>query len=1031
VSGRVTDPSGAVILAAEVEIRNVETNLSVTVKTNQDGLYTIPSLRPGQYLINVGKPGFKSVTVTQVTLNVQDNVVRNFALQVGSVSETVTITAGGLNINTTDASVSTVVDRQFVENIPLNGRSFQSLILLTPGVTVATSNYNDYGQFSVNGQRASTNYFSVDGVSANFGIANFSGLATNTALGGAYPGLNAAGGTNSLVSVDALEEFKIQTSTYSAEFGRQPGGQVSLVTRSGTNQYHGTLFEYLRNDALDARDYFNREPDPKPALRQNQFGGTFGGPIFKDRTFFFFSYEGQRLRLPVSGTLYVPSTRLRSEAASAGSNVLPLLNAFPGPTGPELLDVNGDPTGWAPSHYGVSNPGSTDATSIRIDHNVNSRITLFGRFNESPSEGLIFPGRANDGPYGVQTTTRTRTVTVGATAVLSSEINNDFRFNYSRQFGGQNWRPTALAGSSPIDSNLLTNGHEGYGTVLFDFGGNVSYIYSGQNAGNYQRQLNIVDNISLAKSSHRLKFGVDYRRLSPTYLLGSSQYFFFESEPSVTNSTADLAYLVATGSAKPRFSNYSLYGQDTWKVSPRFTVDLGLRWELNPAPTEADGKMPAIVTGIAGNPPDVANAVLAPQGTPFYKTFYTAFAPRAGAAYQINSSRGHELVLRGGFGVYYDLGSAGATSGFPLTAYTILSGARFPLSDSDAVLPPITVPTSLPVSATLYTNDHNLKLPYTMQWNTALEQALGEHQTLSVSYVGSGGRRLLTSQYVNQPEGYYYGGTRPNPNFSDIVYTWNGPTSDYHSLQTQYQVRLKDGLQGIVNYTWSHAIDEDSSDIGNYVLTRGNADFDIRHNLSAAFTYKLPSLSATPILRDVLGNWTLDAIVHAQSGRPVDVNGGSVIVAGKVENLRPDVVPGQPLYVRDPSVPGGRRFNSAAFVAPPPDPNFPALPLRQGNFGRNVLHELPLSQIDFALGHNFSLSERFRLQFKGEFFNILNHPMFAIDRYAGANFTVPGAFGVPTQTLRNGLSTAGVSGLSSLYQLGGPRSIQVSLRLTF
>src|SRR5258707_3710 len=239
VYGRVTDPSGAVITDAEVEIKNVETSLSTTVKTNQDGLYTIPSLRPGHYLINVRKPGFKSVTVTELTLNVQDNVVRNFALQVGSVAEPVTITADDLTINTTDASVSTVVDRQFAENIPLNGRSFQSLIQLAPGVVPATSNSADGGQFNVNGQRASANYWTVDGVSANIGISPFT--SPGNGLGGSLGSFSASGGTNSLVSVDALQQFRIQTSTYAPEFGRTPGGQISIVTRSATNGFHCCL----------------------------------------------------------------------------------------------------------------------------------------------------------------------------------------------------------------------------------------------------------------------------------------------------------------------------------------------------------------------------------------------------------------------------------------------------------------------------------------------------------------------------------------------------------------------------------------------------------------------------------------------------------------------------------------------------------------------------------------------------------------------------------------------------------------------
>jgi hypothetical protein len=272
----------------------------------------------------------------------------------------------------------------------------------------------------------------------------------------------------------------------------------------------------------------------------------------------------------------------------------------------------------------------------------------------------------------------------------------------------------------------------------------------------------------------------------------------------------------------------------------------------------------------------------------------------------------------------------------------------------------------------------------------------------------------------------YTTGPRPNSNFATILYTWNGPTSDYHSLQAQYKARFKRGLQALVSYTWSHAIDDVSSDIGSLVLSRGNADFDVRHNLSAAVTYDLPTPTNTPILKHMLGNWFMDGIVHAQTGRPLNVSGGSTIIDGATMSVRPDYVLGQPLYIYDPSVPGGRRFNPAAFTTPPFNPAYPTA-RQQGNFGRNVLRELPLTQIDFSLGRNFKLMENLKLQFKAEMFNAFNHPMFS---GYGTTFTTPSTFGVPTQTLRYGLSSQG-TGLSSLYQMGGPRSVQLSLKLTF
>src|SRR5712692_3444607 len=341
LSGVINDPNGAVVPDVEVTAMRIETGTVVTTRTNGAGIYFFTGLMPGHYHLMVRKPGFKEIAIKEFQLYVQDKLEQNFALEIGSVSESVTVNANDLHINTTDATVSTVVDRQFAENLPMNGRSFQTLIELTPGVALTPSNFGDNGQFSVNGQRPSSNYWMVDGVSANIG--SNAGVNPGNGLGGTVGAFSAMGGTSSLVSVDALQEFRIQTSTYAPEFGRTPGGQISIVTRSGTNQFHGTAFDYFRNDVLDANDWFgNNLGLPKPEERQNDFGGTLSGPILKDRTFFFFSYEGLRLRLPQVAADTVPDLNARQSATPA---VQPFLNAFPLPNGPEVLDVNNNPTG--------------------------------------------------------------------------------------------------------------------------------------------------------------------------------------------------------------------------------------------------------------------------------------------------------------------------------------------------------------------------------------------------------------------------------------------------------------------------------------------------------------------------------------------------------------------------------------------------------------------------------------------------------------------------------------------------------------
>src|SRR6266849_1634920 len=385
VNGLVRDSSGAVVPGADLQLINEQTNVKYSARTNSEGIYSVSNLPPGTYRIQVSKIGFKTIVKPDIILNVLDARAINFDLPVGAVSEIVTVEGGASTVDTESTAVSTVVDRQFAENIPLNGRSFQSLIQLTPGVVLTANNGSDTGQFSVNGQRANANYWMVDGVSANIGISATGNIGSG--LAGTLGSTSVLGGTNSLVSVDALQEFRIQTSTYAPEFGRTPGGQISIVTRSGTNQFHGTAFDYLRNDALDANDWFNgftnTPPLPKAKERQNDFGGTFSGPIIKGRTFFFFSYEGFRLRLPQTALALVPDTNPLDPFSRqfAQPALLPYMNAYPLPNGPEVLDANGNHQGIAQFNASYSDPGTLNAYSLRVDHKLNDRLNLFVRYD--------------------------------------------------------------------------------------------------------------------------------------------------------------------------------------------------------------------------------------------------------------------------------------------------------------------------------------------------------------------------------------------------------------------------------------------------------------------------------------------------------------------------------------------------------------------------------------------------------------------------------------------------------------------------
>jgi len=1071
VSGQVVDPSGLSITGAQVKLVDIDRDTTTSTATNPSGLYTFPSVRPGRYRMEVTAAGFRVVNVTGLIVNVQDHIEQNFRVQVGSVAESVTVTAGAPLVNTTDATVSTVVDRQFAENLPLNGRSFQTLIQLTPGVVLTANNGFDSGQFSVNGQRAASNYWMVDGVSANIGIAATVTAAPGNGLAGALGSTSVLGGTNSLVSVDAMQEFRIQTSTFAPEFGRTPGGQISIVTRSGTNQFHGTIFNYLRNDVFDANDWFNgyinNPPLPKAKERQDDFGGTLGGPILKNRTFFFVSYEGLRLRLPQTALTKVPDANPQDPFSRqfANSILQPYLNAFPLPNGPEVLDAGGNHQGVAQFNTSYTNPATLNAYSLRIDHRVSDKLNAFGRYDYSPSQlsqrgsnaGLstVSPSRAT-----------TQTGTLGVTWAPSTLLANDFRFNYSStdsslssyldDFGG-----AVKLGALPFPTPFTSLN----GSFLLSVSSLATLepgnLLAGVNAHHRQRQLNFVDSVSLQRGSHAIKFGVDFRRLSPqlhplTY--GQNAYFFdlpsFEAaSPFLVNVSSNLPVTLL-------FRNLGVFAQDTWRVAPGLTLTYGLRWDTDFVPASLSG--PGFPAVVGFNLSNLANLALAPAGTSPYKTTYGNVAPRIGLAYQLSQSPRWQMVIRGGFGIFYDLATSEAGNLAQLGTYPFggsksvlgpaLGGtATFPLSSTDEAPAQIAPPNASNLG-TLDAFDPKLQLPHTLQWNVAIEQSLGKQQSVSASYVGAAGRRLLQSAYISNP----------NPNLYAADLVTNTGTSSFNAFQLQFHRQMSHGLQGLASYAWSHSIDTASAgSIGsgsntisalNSSITRGPSDFDIRNALSVALTYDVPLHASNTLANAILRGWSVENIVQARSAPPVDVYYGftAQLSRGFLTNPRPDVVAGVPLYLYGPQYPGGKAFNNTTgavaggcpdgnpsigpFCSSPIDP-ITGLPLAQGDLPRNALRGFGLAQWDFGVHREFPIHESVRLQFRAEMFNLLNHPNFGPP---SGNLGAPGSpnsqFGLSLAMLGQSLGGGGNLGngaFDPLYQIGGPRSMQFALKLFF
>ena len=1029
INGRVLDSSNKVIGGADILAINDATGVQYFGKTNEDGIYVVPNLPPGPYRLQVSKVGFKTLIKPDIVLNIQDALSINFTLPVGAVFETVTVEGGASMINTTDASVSTVVDETYVKNMPLNGRSFQDLILLTPGVVTQTpqnvdSALGQTGEFSVNGQRPESNYYTVDGVSANVGAPAGTSMTFFSGPSGSLPAATALGTTQSLVSVDSLQEFRVQSSTYSAEYGRNPGGQFAFETKSGTNQWHGTAYDYLRNGVVEANDWFNNYFGKKePDLRQNDFGGTLGGPVDipglyngKSKTFFFTSYEGLRLAAPQAATVnYVPDLCLRGTGTCPpGETPAPgalqqALNAFPVPNGPDVGNgISEFIASW-------TSPASLDSTSVRIDHMVSDKLRLFFRFSDTESS---LTSRVSGAPSGKNISAYvTRTYTAGASSLFTNRVTNDFRLNYSSNETTNSADIDAFGGSTPANLVQLSGLSGGSGAALLILSGGYEPALDQEPYFGAQRQWNLVDTLSFISGRHQFKLGVDYRRLAPFMIEASPSVFYVYFGESFVETNDAYTIVNVQAPNHPKYLNFSAFAQDEWKVSPRLSLSLGVRWEVNPAPGVTQG-----LNGytIQGSSPSIW--ALAPQSTPLWYTTWHNFAPRMGIAYLLRNTPNRETVVRGGGGVFYDTGQQlGALSfnGPGFDAQNSVS-TSFP-APVPTLAPSIVNPPVSPYTSTPYGFASHLQLPYTLQWNGSIEQELGKSQALTVSYVGSHASRLLAENQISTPS---------NPNYSTFILVQNGLTSDYDSLQLQFRRRLSHGLTVLASYTWSHCIDYGSQNY-NLGFQRGDCDFDVRHNLSTAFSYDLPKFGNKGLAHAILHNWGIDDRFTARTGFPVTLDGNSSFDPATMQLVFDglNLVPGQPTYLYGANCasilqalgdllpghgcPGGRAVNPNAFTAPASG---------LGDAPRNFVRGFGVWQMDMAIRRDFPIYERLKLQLRAETFNIFNHTNFGT---INANFGQT-AFGQATATLANSLGV-----LSPLYQMGGPRSMQFALKLIF
>lgn len=1008
VAGVVSDPSKAVVAEASVQALNEQTHEITATKTDDGGIYLLPSLKPGTYTLTITAPGFETERVRGVRVEVAGKLTQNVVLHVGSETQEVTVNGSGEELNTTDASVSTVIDRRFVENLPLNGRSFQSLMTLVPGTEVVPSaGSGSSGEISVNGQRTESNYFTVDGISANTGATVSTSGYPGAGFSGATPQESALGTTQALVSIDALQEFRATTSSYSAEYGRSPGGQFSFATRSGTNDYHGTLFDYLRNDAFDAKNYFDTIRLPE---RQNDFGGTLGGPITiphlykgRDRTSFFFSFEGLRLTSPVAAKLYnVPSHALRSTAPAA---LQPFLDAFPVSNSPDLGN------GLAEYTAGYSAPSSLNTSSLRIDHSFGDRFKIFGRYTYVPSQSTA--REDSDLAQVNQTVRNVQTFVLGASTALTPTLANELRFGWTGNEYKSNRYLDDFGGATPLHVSDAPGLSDGDWMTFFLYYGLYPY-YLLEPQSNNQRQINIVDSFTQVLGRHTLQYGLDYRRLLTTENLPPLwEIAFYYDEPSVLSNTPSGLYVYTQAvNMNALDQNLSAYLQDEWKATRRLSLSLGVRWELNPPPTDAKGNTPYTVTQVT----NLSTTVAAPKGTPLWQTTYNNFAPRLGVAYSVRNTPGWQTVLRAGGGLFYDTGTTLSSDGYygiGTTGFASYAGG-FPVTQQQVQSTPAPN-AAAPYNAPIWAYDPHLKLPYTGQWNVALEQEVGNNQTLNINYVGAAGRRMLVQRL-------YYPDAVGNTAFVDhqgLYITTNSASSDYNALQVRFDRKLSRGLQLLADYTWAHAFDTATTNFTVYTLERGPSDYDIRHNFQAALSYDIGGRYSNPIASYVLKHWSADARIAARSALPVDVLDAATPVTNAAASVsfHPNYDPTKPLYLYGAGFPGGRAINYSAFT---PADNGTA----EGDAGRNIARGFGSVQTDLTLRRDFPFNERAGLQFRAEAYNLFNHPIFG-DVYNSLS-SGSALFGQAYDTQNNQLG-----GLGSLYQVGGPRSMQLSLKLHF
>jgi hypothetical protein len=1084
ILGTVMDSSGLPVTGATVAVKNRETGLARTTQTSEDGSYTVTELPIGTYTVTISQSGFQTSVTSDVVVNVAGERRVDAALKPGQVSELVEVSGTELpQVETTTNEMGGVLTSQTIQDIPVNGRDYTKLIYLNPGVAGSPDQISDspgsFGEFSMNGARGRSNNYLLDGTDMNDGYRN-------------DPAINEAGvfGTPAtILPIDAVAEVRV-ISNFEPEYGRNAGAVVNIVTKSGTNTFHGTAAEYFRNSALDARNYFNPvknangTPNPKAPFHNNQYGGSLGGPIIKDKTFFFVDYEGQQEPVGVVTLASVPTGSASDGSLSPSDATNPVIS--------QLLARHPWP---APNLGGgtasVVSPSFNRLSSLiaKIDHSFNANNLLTGRYffgDSVQSFPLALTATGGQLPgFNTFTPTRVQLVSLSYVHTIGSNKVNELRFGWNRFAEGffpqdQGFQPSSIGlNTGPSDSGLPIILVSGVAQL-----GATSSVPRHRVDSNSQ----VLDNFSWKINKHDLKFGVDFHRTS------IQQYFnkYFRGRLKFASVSDFLAGNVDSGfqyfgdSTRHTFeNNFGFYIQDSYRITPRLTLNYGMRWDYFGVIGEKNNLMSNItsVSPATGTGTFTLTQVGQPGLSSLYNPDRKNFAPRASLAWDV-TGRG-KTVVRAGYGIFFDSFSQDMALGHlpyapffdPGPAYNNIGPA--PILSTGAVggtivsgSPVFAPTTTCDFECDVFGFDRNIKTPYMENYNLNIQQQIGSKAVLQVGYVGSQGHRLWRFFDLGQPSAAainaadvacgcindFGSAARPlagNPYGAFYVLQENSSgKSNYNSLQASFRVNGWHGITSIVNYVWSKSLDNSSdgedfepnaaqpNDSTQPNLEYGPSNFNVPHRFTWIFGYDLPRMDGS--MQKLRNGWGMNSSVTLQSGQPFQFNYNfQDDFSGSGNGFdRPDVVGPIVYHPHDPS----NYVDLSAFaipctinvaVATGTAADCAIGSRHYGNLGRNALHGPTFKQWDLAIYKNTAITERLKMQLRAEFFNVLNHPNFA-NPFLPAFIADPGVNGFGVSGNREvGLggypivATGDVGIGNPFLGGGGPRGIQLAAKFTF